>query len=59
MFKTAAEREAALLESLVLPLVKQRSSEGQQQAHETIAELAALGQSLRAAFLRAALSDQL
>jgi DNA-binding transcriptional MerR regulator len=59
MFKTAAEREAALLESLVMPLVKQRSAEGQQQAHETVAELAALGQGLRAAFLRAALSDQL
>ncbi|HEX7133194.1 MAG TPA: MerR family transcriptional regulator [Iamia sp.] len=59
MFKTAAEREAALLESLVMPLVKQRNAEGQQQAHETVAELAALGQSLRAAFLRAALSDQL
>ena len=54
-----AEREAALLESLVMPLVKQRSSEGQQQAHETVGELAALGQALRAAFLRAALSDQL
>lgn len=59
MFKTAAEREAALLESLVMPLVKQRSAEGQQQAHQTVAELAALGQGLRAAFLRAALSDQL
>ena len=59
MFKTAAEREAALLESLVMPLVKQRNVEGQQQAHETVAELAALGQALRAAFLRAALSDQL
>ena len=59
MFKTAAEREAALLESLVMPLVKQRNVEGQQQAHETVAELAALGQALRAAFLRSALSDQL
>lgn len=59
MFKTAAEREAALLESLVLPLVKQRNAEGQQQAHETVAELAAVGQSLRAAFLRAALADTL
>lgn len=59
MFKTAAEREAALLESLVMPLVKQRNAEGQQQAHETVGELAALGQALRAAFLRSALSDQL
>ncbi|HMJ74762.1 MAG TPA: MerR family transcriptional regulator [Iamia sp.] len=59
MFKTAAEREAALLESLVMPLVKQRNAEGQQQAHDTVVELASLAQGLRAAFLRAALSDQL
>jgi DNA-binding transcriptional MerR regulator len=59
MFKTAAEREAALLEQLVMPLVKQRNADGQQQAHETVVELAGLAQSLRAALLRAALSKDL
>jgi DNA-binding transcriptional MerR regulator len=59
MFKTAAEREASLLEQLVMPLVKQRNADGQQQAHETVVELAGLAQSLRAALLRAALSKDL
>ncbi len=59
MFKTAAEREASLLEQLVLPLVKQRSADAHQQAQATVAELASVGQALRAAFLRSALSDQL
>lgn len=59
MYKVAAEREAALLEQLVLPLVKQRNADGQRQATETVAELAALGQSLRAALLRAALGKDL
>ncbi len=59
MFKTAADREAALLEQLVLPLVKQRSADSRDEAMATVAELAALGQSLRAALLRSALSDHL
>jgi DNA-binding transcriptional MerR regulator len=57
MFKTAAEREAALLEQLVLPLSRQRTPEGRQEARETLAELAGLGQGLRAALLRVALAD--
>ncbi len=59
MYKVAAEREAALLEQLVLPLVKQRNADGHRQATETVAELAALGQSLRAALLRTALGKDL
>lgn len=59
MFKTAAEREAALLEQLVLPLVKQRSRDTRDEAQATVAELASLGQGLRAALLRAALAPHL
>lgn len=59
MFKTAAEREAALLEQLVLPLVKQRSRDARDDAQATVAELASLGQGLRAALLRAALAPHL
>jgi len=59
MFKTAADREAAMLEQLVLPLVRQRSPEGRAEMQATIAELAGLGQGLRAALLRSALADHL
>ena len=59
MFKTAADREAALLEQIVLPLVKQRRTEARAEALELVAELASLGQGLRAALLRAALVDHL
>lgn len=57
MFKTAADREAALLEQIALPLVKQRRTEARGEAQDLVAELAGLGQGLRAALLRAALVD--
>jgi DNA-binding transcriptional MerR regulator len=59
LFKTTADREAALLEQLVLPLVKQRSPDARRQAQDTLLELASLGQGLRAALLRASLSEHL
>lgn len=59
MFKNAADREAALLEQLVLPLMKQRSPGSREEAQATVAELASLGQAMRAALLRRALSDLL
>ena len=59
MFKVAAEREAALLEQLVMPLVKQRNAEGRQQAHETVGELAAWARPSGLRSSAAALSDQL
>lgn len=59
LFKTTADREAALLEQLVLPLVKQRSPDARRQAQDTLVELASLGQGLRAALLRASLSEHL
>jgi DNA-binding transcriptional MerR regulator len=59
MFKTTADREAALLEQIALPLVKQRRDGSKGEALDLVADLADLGQGLRAALLRAALADHL
>ena len=59
MFKSAAEREADLLTQLVRPRAHQRDAEARHLAQTTVAELAGLGQGLRAALLRAALGNQL
>jgi DNA-binding transcriptional MerR regulator len=55
MYKTAADREAATYEQLVLPLLKQRNPSARQQAADTLSELADLGEGLRAALVRTAL----
>ncbi len=55
MYKHFAEREAALYETVVMPLLKQRNPRARRQAQETVAELARLGRALRTAMLRAAL----
>ena len=55
MYKVAAEREASFFEQVVLPLLKQRNPSARRQAVENLGELAALGDSLRAAMLRGAL----
>ena len=55
VYKNAAEREAGLFEQIVTPLLKQRNPEARRQAMASLDELAALGQSLRAAVLRQAL----
>jgi DNA-binding transcriptional MerR regulator len=55
MYKVAAEREASFFEQVVLPLLKQRNPDARRQAVENLGELAALGDSLRAAMLRGAL----
>jgi hypothetical protein len=55
MYKVAAEREASFFEQVVLPLLKQRNPAARRQAVENLGELAALGDSLRAAMLRGAL----
>jgi DNA-binding transcriptional MerR regulator len=55
MYKVAAEREASFFEQVVLPLLKQRNPNARRQAVENLGELAALGDSLRAAMLRGAL----
>lgn len=59
MFKVAAEREAGFLEQVVMPMLKQRNPDARRKAVATLGELAALGQSLRAALLRNALRDYL
>ena len=58
-WKQSAEREAALFEQLVLPLLRQRNPQSRQQATATLTELSALGADLRAALLGAALRHHL
>jgi hypothetical protein len=57
IYKNAAEREAGFFEQVVLPLMKQRNPGARRQAIEALAEMAKLGQGLRAAMLRQALKD--
>jgi hypothetical protein len=59
LYKNAADREAGFVEQIVLPLVRQRNPEARARAHETVDELALLGQQLRGALLRGALRDLL
>lgn len=59
MYKVAAEREAGVLEQLILPLLKQRSPQARRQALEVLDELADLGEQLRVAMLRHALRQYL
>ena len=59
LYKNAADREAGFVEQIVLPLVRQRNPEARARAHETVDELSLLGQQLRGALLRSALSDLL
>lgn len=58
-WRQSAEREAALFEQLVLPLLRQRNPQSRQQAAATLTELAELGADLRAALLAAALRGHL
>jgi MerR family regulatory protein len=55
MYKSFAEREAAFLEQVVMPIANPRRSESRAQAREALADLARLGQALRTSMLRAAL----
>jgi len=55
MYKSFAEREAAFLEQVVMPLVNPRHEESRVLARGTLADLARLGQALRLSMLRAAL----
>ena len=57
MYKVAAEREAGFIESVVMPLLKQRNPTARKQAAENLASLAGLGEQLRAALLRSALRE--
>lgn len=55
MYKTFAEREAALFEQVILPMAGTRQADSGPRAREALAELAQLGQALRLSMLRAAL----
>ncbi|MGH9130754.1 MAG: hypothetical protein ACRDWV_03570, partial [Acidimicrobiales bacterium] len=57
MYKSAAEREGDLYEQVVTPLLKQRNPQAHQRAISDLAELARLGQRLRASLLRVALRE--
>ncbi|HEY3238326.1 MAG TPA: MerR family transcriptional regulator [Acidimicrobiia bacterium] len=55
MYKTFAEREAALFEQVILPMASTRHEDSGPRAREALAELAHLGQALRLSMLRSAL----
>lgn len=55
MYKNAADRESALFEQVVMPLVKQRNPQARQQAATALEELGRLSGELRRALLRQAL----
>lgn len=59
LYKNAADREAGFVEQIVLPLVRQRNPDARARAHETVDELARLGQQLRSSLLRSALGNLL
>lgn len=58
-WKQAAEREAALFEQLIAPMLRQRNPQSRQMAADTLGELSGLGEQLRDALLRIALGDHL
>ena len=59
VYRTAAEREAGLLEQLVAPLLRARSEEARDRATEQLQELAGLSVQLHTALLEARLRDVL
>lgn len=58
-YKLAAEREVALFEQLILPLLRQRNPDARQQAQESLDELCSMGQHLREALIAQALRSHL
>ena len=58
-WRQAAEREAALFEQMILPLLRQRNPKARQQAISTLTALAELGAQLRSAFVQSALGHHL
>jgi len=59
MFRTAAEREAAVYEQVVMPLVKQRSPAAQRLSRDQLEQMAKLGSQLRGAMIRLALRQHI
>jgi len=58
-WRRSAEREAALFEQLILPVLRQRNPQSRQSAATSLRELSDLGAGLRAAILAAALKHHL
>jgi DNA-binding transcriptional MerR regulator len=56
-YKGAAEREAGMVQQVVMPLIRQRNPEARRAALQAVDELSALGGELRAVLLREALAD--
>ncbi len=56
-WRNSADREAALFEQLVMPLLRQRNPQARKQAAETVASLSRLGGELRDALLEKALRE--
>ncbi len=59
MFRTAAEREAAVYEQVVMPLVKQRSPAAHRLSRDQLEQMAKLGSQLRGAMIRLALRQHI
>jgi DNA-binding transcriptional MerR regulator len=59
LYRNAADREAALFEQVVLPLVKQRNPQARATAVDALVELTRNGAELRAALLKQALRPYL
>lgn len=56
-WRNSADREAALFEQLIMPLLRQRNPQARRQAAETVADLSRLGGELREALLQRALRE--
>ena len=54
-YRNAVDREMGLIEQVIIPLLRQRNPESRQRAVEAADELGALGQTMRATLMRAAL----
>ncbi len=59
MYRNAADREVGLVEQVITPLLRQRNPEARQRAVDAAADLARLGQSMRASLVRSELRRQL
>jgi hypothetical protein len=59
LYRNAVDREMGLIEQVVTPLLRQRNPESRQRAVDAAAEMARLGQNLRASLLRREMRQQL
>jgi DNA-binding transcriptional MerR regulator len=58
LYRNAVDREVSLVEQVITPLLRQRNPESRQRAMDAAAELARLGQGLRASLVRTELRRQ-